>query len=78
LSTVDQPAASAIVQRVRRGDANWPKEVAWNELNRAAGGHLIKVAPLLSACEDNPHSEACAAELQGLRNPEYLGDQASL
>jgi FAD/FMN-containing dehydrogenase len=60
---------------VRPGDADWPAPAAWDGLNRAVDGHLMKVEPLLAACQEDPHSTACEAVLQGIRNPYYLGDQ---
>jgi FAD/FMN-containing dehydrogenase len=62
-------------QRVRPGEAGWPVPSVWEDLNRSVGGHLIKVEPLLAACEQDPHDATCAAVLQSLRNPYYLGDQ---
>ena len=63
------------MRRVRPGDPGWPAPTAWEELNRATNGNLIKVQPLLAACEADPNSDACAAVLKNLKNPYYIGEQ---
>ncbi len=68
-------AKSKMLHRVRPGDPDWPAPAAWDELNRAIDGRLVKVEPLLAACEESPTSDACAAVLKGLKNPYYIGEQ---
>ncbi len=36
--------------RVFPGDANWPSDTAWNNLNLLTGGKLIKTVPLAAPC----------------------------
>ena len=57
--------AIACAGRVRPSDAAWPDAAAWNKLNAAVDGHLVKVA-----------APAVTAEL--LRNPYYIADQVAL
>jgi FAD/FMN-containing dehydrogenase len=56
-------AASA--SRVRPSDPAWPNAAAWDELNRAVDGHLIRpqVPPLSQ---------------EALRNPYFIGDQPGM
>ncbi len=68
-------AVSGRLPRVRPGETDWPGPDAWGRLNTAVGGRLIEVSPLLAACETNPHGSACAAVLNNLRNPYYIGEQ---
>jgi FAD/FMN-containing dehydrogenase len=56
---------AATTARVRPSDPAWPDAAAWEALNRAADGHLVKVAlPSVSSDE--------------LRNPYFLGDQVGM
>jgi FAD/FMN-containing dehydrogenase len=70
-------AVARTMHRVRPKDPDWPAPTVWDELNRATTGNLIKVQPLLAACQDNPNSDACAAVLKELKNPYYIGEQAA-
>ena len=70
-------AVSGRLRRVRPGDTDWPGPDAWSRLNTAVGGRLIEVSPLLAACKTDPHGSACAAVLNNLRNPYYIGEQAA-
>ncbi len=75
LSARAQSPTSRTTRRVRPGDAGWPAPDAWEELNRAIGGRLITVQPLLAPCETTPSSDACASLLQNLKNPYFIGEQ---
>ncbi len=68
-------APGQAVSRVRPGDPGWPSPDAWGKLNTAVGGRLIKVEPLLAACESDPTGGSCAEVLRGLKNPYYIGEQ---
>ncbi|HYZ23245.1 MAG TPA: FAD-binding protein [Rhodopila sp.] len=68
-------AAAPAMRRVRPGDPDWPPPARWEELNRAVGGRLIKVSPLLAPCAAEPDSTACRDLLRNLRNPYFLGEQ---
>jgi hypothetical protein len=46
--------------RVRPGDPRWPSPAMWENLNRAVGGRLIKVRPLLAPCEKDADSDGPA------------------
>ena len=75
---VTAPALAATGQalsRVRPGDPGWPAPDAWDQLNEAVGGRLLKVEPLLAACEHDPGGSACAEVLRGLKNPYYIAEQ---
>lgn len=61
--------------RVRPGDPAWPSAAAWQKLNAAVGGNLIKVEPLFAPCAADAKSAACADVLKNIHNPFYLGDQ---
>jgi FAD/FMN-containing dehydrogenase len=75
-ATIASPASAVIatVRRVRPSDAGWPSVAAWEKLNQAVGGHLIKVEPLFASCA-NGAGAACDAVLAALKNPYYVGDQ---
>ena len=68
----------AAMRRVRPGDPDWPSAAAWEELNRAVGGRLIKVKPLLAACEATPASASCNDLLHNLKDPYFIGEQPAV
>jgi FAD/FMN-containing dehydrogenase len=68
-------AAPAVLRRVRPGDPDWPSPATWAELDRAVGGRLIKVKPLLAPCAAGPGSADCHDVLQNLNNPYFLDEQ---
>ena len=60
--------------RVLPSDPGWPDNAAWEKLNQAVGGRLIKVeSPLAgySTANDTAHANI----LKDLQNPFYIGDQ---
>jgi len=67
-----------LARRVRPGDPTWPSEASWEELNKAAGGRLVRVQTPFAACQNSPDDAACAEALKQLKNPYYLGDQPGL
>jgi FAD/FMN-containing dehydrogenase len=67
----DLPSGRTPFRRVRPSDPGWPDAANWEKLNKAIGGRLIKVTPLLNNCAN----AACQAELEALKNPYYVGDQ---
>jgi FAD/FMN-containing dehydrogenase len=75
LARLVPPAAAAPIQRVRPSDPAWPSPAAWDELNRAVGGRLVKVEPPLAACASGTDSTACRDMLKALRNAFFIGDQ---
>jgi FAD binding domain/Berberine and berberine like len=62
-------------QRRRPSDAAWPSKAAWNRLNKAVGGNLIRVDFPFTACKTAPDGDECKALFRNLRNPYYIGDQ---
>jgi FAD/FMN-containing dehydrogenase len=66
---------ASMMQRIRPGDPDWPQPAAWDDLNQAVGGRLIKVEPMFATCETGANSGGCAEVLQSLKNPYYLGEQ---
>jgi FAD/FMN-containing dehydrogenase len=74
------PAAAAARSnaRVRPGDPGWPTQADWERLNKAVGGHLIKVQSPLAGCATAPDGAACAEVFKKLKNPYYLGDEVGL
>jgi FAD/FMN-containing dehydrogenase len=71
-------SASPTDSRVRPGDADWPSEEKWNDLNRAVGGRLFKARSPLEACRAEPDGASCAEVFKELKNPYYIGDDATL
>lgn len=45
------------------GDAGWPKENAWDHLNRTVSGRLISTVPVGSVCHEPSYDEAKCAQL---------------
>ena len=81
VSGLAQSASAATTQpktRVRPGDAGWPSEESWDQLNRDVGGRLIKVRSPLAACVGASTDPACAQVFKELKNPYYLGDEVGL
>jgi hypothetical protein len=61
--------------RVRPSDPSWPNAGSGEELNRAVGGHLLKVQSPLGP-RTNASDSASREEVIGeLRNPYVIGDQ---
>jgi hypothetical protein len=65
------------VKRVRPSDPGWPSEAEWEYLRRQVGGNLVRPQPLLAECVIDAKSKECAAVLDHLKNPYYIGDQPS-
>ncbi len=65
-------------QRVRPTDPDWPDSAAWNQLDRAVGGRLVKVESPLDACVRSLDSPACAEFIRQARNAFYVGDHVGL
>lgn len=64
--------------RVRPGDARWPLQDSWEQLNKAVNGNLVKLESPLAACNVSADSEACKEVFKGLKNPYYIGDNPAL
>jgi FAD/FMN-containing dehydrogenase len=64
--------------RVRPGDPRWPSQVAWNDLDQAVGGRLLKLESPFAACGATPVSAACREALAHIDNAFYIGDQPAL
>lgn len=71
-------AEAQVLRRCRPGDPAWPSAASWEGLNRAVGGHLIKVQSPLSACVPAPDAASCTDLFRELKNPYYIGDQVGL
>ncbi|HEV8358746.1 MAG TPA: FAD-dependent oxidoreductase, partial [Gemmatimonadales bacterium] len=65
-------------RRVRPGDAGWPSAADWDGLRHEVGGRLIGLESPLAACRTAPDGAACAAVLERLDDPYYLGDEPAL
>ncbi|HEX6562805.1 MAG TPA: FAD-binding oxidoreductase [Chthoniobacterales bacterium] len=61
--------------RVRPSDPGWPDTAAWEKLNQAVGGRLIKVASPLATYATATDEAARTKILKDLRNPFYIRDQ---
>jgi len=64
--------------RVRPGQPDWPDEAAWQRLNTAVGGALVKVASPFAACRAAADSAVCEALFKAPANPWALGDDVAL
>jgi FAD/FMN-containing dehydrogenase len=72
-----QAATAGPSRRVRPSDPEWPSVSEWAALGRAVNGNLLKPAPLLADCIQEPTRESCAWALNHLGNPYFIGDQVS-
>jgi FAD/FMN-containing dehydrogenase len=68
--------ASSTVRRVRPSDPSWPTAASWEKLKEQVGGQLIPVFSPLAPCRDAPGSAECAARVEEMRNPYFIGEQA--
>ena len=69
------PAGNAPFRRVRPSDPDWPSPAAWETLKEQVGGRLAPVVSPLAPCLGTPDSAACAARLEEMKNPYFIGDQ---
>ena len=70
--------AARSLSRVRPGDAAWPSEGAWDQLNRDVGDQLIKLQSPFARCMQDPQGDACADIFRLLKNPYAVGDHVAL
>src|SRR5208283_1621995 len=68
--------ASSTVRRVRPSDPSWPTAASWEKLKEQVGGQLIPVFSPLAPCKDARGSAECAARVEEMRNPYFIGEQA--
>ena len=68
--------ADSNVQRVRPSDSSWPTAESWEKLKQQVGGQLIPVSSPLAPCKDAPGSAGCAARIEEMKNPYFIGEQA--
>ena len=71
-------AQAQLFRRCRPLDPAWPSVARWEGLNRAVGGHLIKVQSPFAACAAAPDGASCTDLFRELKNPYYIGDQVGL
>ncbi len=64
------------LRRARPGDATWPTNAQWRQLNSLVGGRLIQPTSLYGTCGADAASAGCTSVLPYLRNPFYIGDSA--
>jgi len=69
------PPSPSPASRVRPSDPAWPEPAAWEKLNQAVGGRLIKVESPLAGYTTATNDTARAKILKDLQNPFYIGDQ---
>src|SRR5262249_18400388 len=78
IARADEAGSDRTLSRVRPGDAGWPSDQRWQELNRLVEGRLIKVESPLQACREQPTSDECRQVFRSLRNPFFIGDHPGL
>ena len=78
LAFSSRSAGAAGRRRTRPGDAGWPAEADWADLQKALGGRLTKVASPLAEAARAPDSPATAELFRNLRNPFFIGDNPAL
>jgi FAD/FMN-containing dehydrogenase len=62
--------------RVRPGDPTWPSAAEWDRLDKAVDGRLIRLKSPFNGCTST--EGACAAALQHIGNPYFIGDEPAL
>jgi FAD/FMN-containing dehydrogenase len=75
------PAAAAVdtaFARVRPGDAAWPAESSWKQLEQEVGGALVKVRAPFADCLAAPSAPTCAQLFKSASNPYFLSDDPGL
>ena len=69
-------------RRVRPGEAGWPTDAQWKELDGQIGGRLVTVPRPLEACRADPANlkggADCESLFRSLKNPWAIGDSAAL
>lgn len=68
--------ASTPRRRVRPSDPSWPTADRWEALRQQVGGRLVPVSSPLAPCREGPGSAACAARIEQMQNPYFIGEQA--
>lgn len=68
--------AGTVLTRVRPGAAGWPSAAAWEGLQRATSGRLLKLASPFAGCAADAAS--CAALREQIKNPYFIGDHPAL
>ena len=68
--------ASPTVRRVGPSDPLWPTAASGEKLKQQVGGQLIPVSSPLAPCKEAPGSAECAARVEEMRNPYFIGEQA--
>jgi FAD/FMN-containing dehydrogenase len=71
-------ASAGPFARVRPGQSGWPSEATWDALGRTVGGRLLKGRSALDTCRVDPAGAACRDVFRELKNPYFIGDDASL
>jgi FAD/FMN-containing dehydrogenase len=69
------PNVPVSFRRVRPNDPEWPSAAEWQRLAARVGGRLAPVASPLAPCTSAPASAACAARLEDMKNPYFIGEQ---
>jgi len=70
-------AQSTPFKRVRPGEAGWPSEARWQELNARVGGQLSAVRSPLEVCKGADRA-ACDAVFKQFKNPYFIRDNVAL
>ncbi len=81
MATTDVRGQTSPFKRVRPGEAGWPSEAKWQELNAKLGGQLVRVASPLDACQGlngGADKAACDAVFKGFKNPYFIRDNIAL
>jgi len=71
-------AARVARSRVRPGDAGWPSEARWKQLDQEVAGALIQTRSPLDECLSSPTTAGCGKLFEQVKNPYFLSDQVGL
>lgn len=74
--SIQAAMTSSTVRRVRPSDRSWPTAASWEKLKHQVGGQLMPVSSPLAPCRAAPGSTACAARIEEMKNPYFIGEQA--
>ena len=77
LASAGASAQTPKFSRVRPGEAGWPSDEKWRELNASVGGQLTAVRSPLEACKAADQA-TCDAVFRQFKNPYFIRDNVAL
>lgn len=76
--TAHVQTGKSVFRRNRPGDAGWPSDARWQELNKRVSGQLTRIQSPLEACRNGADRAACDEVFKGFKNPYFIRDNVAL